>query len=273
MVLGRDGEEPDGDEDEGEAQEIRPGEAGAQPEHPQDGGHHGLCDGEKGGLHRADVRHAPEIEGGGQNGARQYHAAHDEPSLRGDGVEAQVPASGSKVCGDAAQEHPEAGDQDVAPPGQQRLGDDGVERHGDGGGNAPEETLGREHQVVEIAAGGQEPGACHREKEGGPLPEVGSFPQLDAGNDEDEDQIQILQHRGSGGVGVDDGSGVGILAADQADDAVGQQPQESLTVMDDFQKLRPVAEEAPGQEDKAGGHGTEAGELQRCGSEMGEEVF
>ena len=100
--LGRDGQEPDGDEDKGKAQEVRPGEAGAQPQHPQDGSHHGLRDGEKGGLHRADIRHAPEIEGGGQDGARQHHAAHGQPSLGGDGAKVQRPAADGQVRGDAA---------------------------------------------------------------------------------------------------------------------------------------------------------------------------
>ena len=273
MVLGRDGEEPDGDEDEGEAQEIRPGEAGAQPEHPQDGGHHGLRDGEKGGLHRADVRHAPEIEGGGHQGPRDHHAAHGQPALPGDGGKVQRPAADGQVRGEAAQEHPVAGDQDVAPPGQQGLGDDGVEGHGDGGGDAPEEALGGEDQVVEVAAGGQEPGAGDGEEEGGPLPEVGGLPELDAGDDEDEDQVQVLQHRGGGGVGVDDGGGVGILAAHKAHHAVDQQPQQGPLVVESLQELRAVMEEAPGQQDDARRHRAEARELQGRGGGVGEGVL
>ena len=127
--------------------------------------------------------------------------------------------------------------------------------------------------MVEVATGCQEPGAGDGEEEGGPLPEVGGLPELDAGDDEDEDQVQVLQHRGGGGIGVDDGGGVGILAAHEAHHAVDQQPQQRPLVVEGLQKLRAVMEEAPGQQDDAGHHRAEAGKLQRGGGGVGEGEF
>ena len=199
----------DSADDAGKAHEIRRAEAGSQQKGGEYGGGQRLDAGQETGVDRPQVMDALQEQGAGDHRPEQNDVAQcQQPRWRQRG-HAKRGAEGSQQNG--ADCHAAARHNSISPAVNEIGGEKRVCGSAHGGGKPEEQTAGGEGQGVDISLCRDQKGPEKGEENSRQLHCLGETAAHQMKQKDDEDETQILKHRGGPRVGMADGQQVGKL--------------------------------------------------------------